>query len=148
MFALPRVVGNYDGQEMTSAIGKFWPYIKWGSTYASIPRDAEYDVFTITSEQAESLVKAKVEQVKNRNINIFDYEWKQIEVLRWQYGPYIKYNKNNFKIPKWWKDATDLTLQDCIAIIGPKALGSETPTKTTKPKKKSPAKKASPKKKK
>ncbi len=148
MFALPRVVGNYDGQEMTSAIGKFWPYIKWGSTYASIPRDAEYDVFTITSEQAENLVKAKVEQIKNRNINVFDYEWKQIEVLRWQYGPYIKYNKNNFKIPKGGKDATDLTLQDCIAIIGPKALGSETPTKATKPKKKSPAKKASPKKKK
>ncbi|MDD3262271.1 MAG: type I DNA topoisomerase [Candidatus Absconditabacteria bacterium] len=148
MFALPRVVGNYDGQEMTSAIGKFGPYIKWGSTYASIPRDAEYDVFTITSEQAENLVKAKVEQVKNRNINIFDYEGKQIEVLRGQYGPYIKYNKNNFKIPKGGKDATDLTLQDCIAIIGPKALGSETPTKTTKPKKKSPAKKASPKKKK
>jgi DNA topoisomerase-1 len=94
------------------------------------------------------LVKAKVEQVQNRNINVFDYNGKAIEVLRGQYGPYIKFDKNNFKIPKGGKDATDLTLEDCIAIIGPKALGSETPAKETKPKKKSTAKKASPKKKK
>jgi len=87
-----------------------------------LPRDAEYDVFTITAEQAENLVKAKVEQIQNRNINVFDYEGKQIEVLRGQYGPYIKYNKNNFKIPKSGKDATDLTLEDCLVIIGPKAL--------------------------
>ncbi len=148
MFQLPRVVGNYNGQEMSAAIGKFWPYIKWWSTYASLPRDAEYNVFTITAEQAETLVKAKVEQVQNRNINIFDYHGKAIEVLRGQYWPYIKFEKNNFKIPKSGKDATDLTLEDCIAIIGPKALGLETSSKESKPKKKSPAKKASPKKKK
>jgi DNA topoisomerase I len=133
---------------MTSAIGKFWPYIKWGSTYASLPRDAEYNVFTITAEQAETLVKAKVEQVQNRNISVFDYNGKAIEVLRGQYGPYIKFDKNNFKIPKGGKDATDLTLEDCIAIIGPKALWTDTATKAEKPKKKAPAKKASPKKKK
>lgn len=148
MFQLPRVVGTYNGQEMSAAIGKFWPYIKRGSTYASLPRDAEYNVFTITVEQAETLVKAKVEQVQNRNINIFDYNGKAIEVLRGQYGPYIKFDKNNFKIPKGGKDASDLTIEDCIAIIGPKALGSEPSTKETKPKKKAPAKKASPKKKK
>ena len=34
------------------------------------------------------------------------------------YGPYIKWGKNNYKIPKGGKDATDLTLEDCVAIIG------------------------------
>ena len=144
MFALPRNVGTYDGQEMSAAIGRFGPYIKRGSLYASLPRDAEYDVFSITSEQAEELVKAKIEQVKNRNINVFEYEWKQIEVLRGQYWPYIKYNKSNFKIPKSGKDATDLTLEDCLELIGSKALWWEKP----KTKKKTPTKKVSPKKKK
>jgi len=150
MFALPRVVGTYNGQEMSAAIWKFWPYIKRGSVYASIPRDLECDVFTISPEQAESLVKAKVEQVQNRNISVFDYQGKQIEVLRGQYWPYIKFDKNNFKIPKWWKDATDLTLEDCLNIIGPKALWWEVvkSVKKTTTKKKSPAKKASTKKKK
>ena len=41
----------------------------------------------------------------------------KIEVLNGPYGPYIKYNKKNYKIPKWWKDATDLNLEDCLSII-------------------------------
>lgn len=147
MFELPRVIWTYEWQEMAAAIWRFGPYIKRSTIFASIPRAAEYDVFSITAEQAEELVKLKIEQVKNRNISAFDYQWKQIEVLRWQYGPYIKYNKNNFKIPKWWKDATDLTLEDCLSIIGSKALWWDLP-KTTKTKKKPSVKKASPKKKK
>jgi DNA topoisomerase-1 len=38
--------------------------------------------------------------------------------LNGMYGPYVKYGKKNYKIPKGWKDATDLTLEDVIAIIG------------------------------
>jgi DNA topoisomerase-1 len=34
------------------------------------------------------------------------------------YGPYVKYGKKNYKIPKGGKDATDLTLEDTLAIIG------------------------------
>ena len=138
LFALPRAVGTYEGQPMTSAIGRFGPYIKWGTAFVSLPRDAGYDVFSITEGQASELVAAKLEQIKNRNINAFDYNGKTIEVLKGQYGPYIKFNGSNFKIPKWGKDATDLTLADCVAIIGPKALGAETPEK---PKKKVAAKK-------
>ena len=138
LFALPRAVGTYDGQPMTSAIGRFGPYIKWWTAFVSLPRDAGYDVFSITEEQASELVAAKLEQIKNRNISAFDYNGKMIEVLKWQYGPYIKFNGSNFKIPKTVKDATDLTLEDCVAIIGPKALGAETPEK---PKKKAAAKK-------
>ncbi len=147
MFALPRTVGTYDEKEISAAIGKFWPYIKRWSLFVSLPRDAEYSPFTITTEQAEKLIQAKLEQVQNRNINVFEYQGKQIEVLKGQYGPYIKFDKNNFKIPKSGKDATDLTLEDCITIIGPKAIWSED-QKSTKPKKKSPAKKSPAKKKK
>jgi DNA topoisomerase-1 len=38
--------------------------------------------------------------------------------LNGPFGPYIKYAKKNYKIPKGWKDATDLTLEDCLALIG------------------------------
>jgi DNA topoisomerase I len=141
MFALPRNIGQYDAQDMVAAIGKFWPYIKRWSIFASLPRDQGYDVFTVTAEQAEILVKAKIEQVQSRNIHSFDYKGKQIEVLRGQYGPYIKYDKNNFKIPKSGKDASDLTLEDCLSIIGPKALESE-PVVKKSPAKKAPSKKA------
>jgi DNA topoisomerase-1 len=56
--------------------------------------------------------------------------------LNGPYGPYIKYNKKNYKIPKWWKDATDLTLEDCLWIIGitTNKKWAKKSTKTTKKK--------------
>jgi DNA topoisomerase I len=117
LFALPREIGEYEGKKVSAALGRFGPYIKWDTLFISIPRDAGYDVFSVTLEQAIPLIQAKAEQVKNRNINSFDYNGKTIEILRGQYGPYIKYDKNNFKISKGGKDATDLTLDDCVAII-------------------------------
>ena len=81
-FALPRAVGMYEGQAMTSAIGRFGPYIKWGTAFVSLPRDAGFDVFSISESEASELVAAKLEQIKNRNISVFDYNGKAIEVLR------------------------------------------------------------------
>jgi topoisomerase IA-like protein len=63
------------------------------------------------------LIEEKQIANANKNINSFDYQWKKIEVLNWQYGPYIKYGGYNFRIPKWGKDATDLKLEDCVSII-------------------------------
>jgi DNA topoisomerase-1 len=58
-----------------------------------------------------------MEKEKNKYINEFEYEKNKIQILNWPYWPYIKYDKKNYKIPKWWKDATDLTLNDCLEII-------------------------------
>ena len=77
----------------------------------------------------------------NKNINQFEYEWDKIEVLNGPYGPYIKYNKKNYKIPKWWKDATDLNLEDCLWIIGITSTKKWTKTKTKTTKKKATTKK-------
>jgi DNA topoisomerase-1 len=63
------------------------------------------------------LVKEKKEKEDNKYINTFTYKKQEIQVLNWMYWPYIKYGKKNYKIPKWWKDASDLTLEDCINII-------------------------------
>jgi DNA topoisomerase-1 len=63
------------------------------------------------------LVKDKKEKEDNKYINTFTYEKEEIQVLNWMYGPYIKYGKKNYKIPKNWKDPSDLTLEDCINII-------------------------------
>ena len=119
-FALPREVWEYEWEKITAAIGRFWPYLKYKNIFASIPKDLEnpLDPHTITLEQAIPIIQKKLEFENNKNINQFEYEKEKIEVLNGPYGPYIKYNKKNYKIPKWWKDATDLTLEDCLWIIG------------------------------
>ena len=68
-------------------------------------------------EEATPLIEKKIETEKNKYISTFDNKGKKVEVLNGLYGAYIKYDGNNYKIPKGGKDATDLTLKDCLAII-------------------------------
>ena len=56
LFALPRVLGQMDGEDLKANIGRFGPYVQLGKTYASLPAKFEegeesYDVFSITLEQ-------------------------------------------------------------------------------------------------
>lgn len=116
-FKLPREVWNYKWEKIISAIGRFWPYLKYKNMFVSIPKDSELDPLYITLEESIPLIDAKIEFEKNKYINEFDNKGKKIQILNWRYGPYIKYEKKNYKIPKWWKDATDLKLKDCLEII-------------------------------
>lgn len=118
-FGLPREVWEYEWEKVVAAIGRFWPYLKYKNLFVSIPKwwDEPLDPYTITLEQSIPLIQKKIDNENNKYIHEFTHEWKKIEVLNGMYWPYIKYEKKNYKIPKWWKDATDLTLEDCLEII-------------------------------
>lgn len=118
-FGLPREVWEYKWAKIVAAIGRFGPYLKYKDLFVSIPKwwEEPLDPYTITLEQSIPLIQQKIEKENNKYIHEFDYEWKKIEVLNGMYWPYIKYDKKNYRIPKWWKDATDLTLEDCLEII-------------------------------
>ena len=119
-FGLPREVWEYEWEKVVAAIWRFWPYLKYKNLFVSIPKwwDEPLDPYTITLEQSIPLIQKKIDNENNKYIHEFTHEWKKIEVLNWMYWPYIKYEKKNYKIPKWWKDATDLTLEDCLKLIG------------------------------
>lgn len=140
-FALPRSLGKREGEEVSASTGRFGPYVKYKSLFVSIKRDSGLDPFSITLEEAIPMIQEKMEAEKNKYINEFDYEKEKIQVLNGPYGPYIKYAKKNYKIPKGWKDASDLTLEDCLALIGlkkdsTKASPKKAPAKKTASKKK------------
>jgi DNA topoisomerase-1 len=131
-FALPREVGAYQGEKVLANNGRFGPYVKWGSLFVSIKKDAEFDLFSITLEQAIELIEEKKKADANKYIHRFPYEGEEIQVLNGMYGPYVKYGKKNYKIPKGGKDATDFTLEDALAIIGSDIKGGKALTKTAK----------------
>lgn len=140
-FALPRSLGKREGEEVSASTGRFGSYVKYKSLFVSIKRDSGLDPFSITLEEAIPMIQEKMEAEKNKYINEFDYEKEKIQVLNGPYGPYIKYAKKNYKIPKGWKDASDLTLEDCLALIGlkkdsTKASPKKAPAKKTASKKK------------
>ncbi len=120
LFQMPRNLGNYEGEEVIVNVGRFGPYIKYGKTNISIPKTE--DAYTIELEKCIELIKNKPSKEK-KVLKSFE-EDKSIEILDGIYGPYIKQNGSNYKIPKS-KEIESLTLQECLEII------EKTPTKKT-----------------
>ena len=126
LFELPRDLGEVDGETMTVAVGRFGPYVKHGKNYVSIPKDIA--PLEITLEQAIELFEEKKKADAQKVIKTFAEE-PGLQVLNGRFGPYISFNKQNYKIPRKTDPAT-LTLDECKAIIeagpAPKSSGKRT----------------------
>jgi DNA topoisomerase-1 len=112
LFKLPRTLGAHEGEEVTVGVGRFGPFVKLGSMYASLK--TEDDPYTIDLARAVQLVAEKLEAAANRLIKKF--EGSAIEVVNGRYGPYVTDGERNGKIPKD-VEPTSLTLADCEAIM-------------------------------
>lgn len=131
LFDLPRTVGKYEGKVMVAAVGRFGPFIRHDGKFVSIPKDL--NPLTITAEEAIALIEGKRVKDEQRFIKKFE-EDPEMEILKGRFGPYISYQKANYRIPKTVTDPTILTLEDCKKII---AEAGEKPAakKTTRKKK-------------
>ncbi|MTI21023.1 type I DNA topoisomerase [Fulvivirga sp. RKSG066] len=112
LFKLPREIGVFEDKPMQAAIGRFGPYVKHDGKFVSIPKDD--DPYTIESDRAIELIKAKREADANKHIKSFE-ENSDVQVLNGRYGPYIKVGRKNVKIPKD-KKPEELTLEECLEL--------------------------------
>ena len=112
LLKLPRNLGTYKGCEMTVAIGKFGPYVKYDGKYVSLGKDL--DPYTITREEAISLIEDHNSSESKKVIA--EFGGSGIQVLNGRYGPYIKQGASNYKIPAKVNPST-LTEEDCKQII-------------------------------
>jgi len=114
LFKLPRTVGRKEDKELIAAVGRFGPYIKYDGKFYSLGRN--YDPLTITLEEAIQVIDEKNNAEAKKTINEFTVDNGTIQVLNGRYGPYIAYNKKNYRIPKT-TDPHALTLEQCQEII-------------------------------
>jgi DNA topoisomerase-1 len=113
LFNLPRTLGkNKSGDEVIANIGRFGPYIRYGSKFISIKNDD--DPHTITLERALDLVAEKQKADAEREIKVFENEG--ISILNGRYGPYITDGKKNAKIPKG-REPSSLTLDESRSLL-------------------------------
>ena len=112
LFQLPRVVGQYEEQDMKVNNGRFGPYVQVGKIFASIPKGE--DPMTITYERSLEIYLEKLQVEANRLIKSFD-ENPDVQLLNGRYGPYLKIGKDNFKLPKG-TEVEKLSLKECIEI--------------------------------
>ena len=112
LFILPRALGSTaEGEPILANVGRFGPYIKYGSKYVSLKDD---DPYTVTLERALECIQAK--QVVDANRIIQDFGADGIQVLNGRYGPYISNGEKNARIPKD-RDPKTLTLEDSRALL-------------------------------
>ena len=112
LFKLPRKLGESNGEEVSVGIGRFGPFAKRGSTYASLKK--EDDPYTIELERAVFLIEEKEEIARNRIIK--EFEGSDIQVLNGRFGPYISDGKLNGRIPKD-RDPKSLTLEEVMKLL-------------------------------
>jgi len=112
LFQLPRTLGTTPaGETIVANVGRFGPYVKYGSKYVSLKED---DPYTVTHERALEVIRLKQEADANRLIQ--DFPDDGIQVLNGRYGPYITDKKKNAKIPKD-REPKSLTLEECRTLL-------------------------------
>ncbi|HEX5207431.1 MAG TPA: DNA topoisomerase I [Steroidobacteraceae bacterium] len=112
LFKLPRTLGETAaGETIITNVGRFGPYVKYGSKYVSLKED---DPYTVTLERSLEVIRLKQEADANRIIADFGVD--NLQVLNGRYGPYITDGKKNAKVPKE-RDPKSLTLEECRALI-------------------------------
>ena len=137
LFDMPRRLGEFEGEEVQVAIGRFGPYIKHDGKFVSIPNDVS--PYSITLEEASQLIVDKRASEAKKVIKTFDEE-PEMQVLNGRFGAYISYKKQNYKIPRKM-DAEELTLEECRAIVADEANASKGGRKRVATRRKATAKK-------
>ena len=70
---------------------------------------------SVTLEEAIDLIQAKRNVVENKVIKTFESE-PGLQILNGRYGPYIAYEKKNYKIPENI-EPQDLSIEACFKVI-------------------------------
>lgn len=157
LFKMPRTIGQFDGEDVVIAIGRFGPYARYKSAFYSLAKTD--DPYTIELDRAIEIIRNKWQADKERIIKTFQNN--EVQVLKGRWGPYLVVSNKNYRLPKG-VEAESLTLEECLEIVkndttgGRPAKGkvkalpakeAKSAAKTAKPVKTAAAKKATPKKK-
>ena len=114
LFKLPRILGDFESEQIQVNIGRFGPYLAHDKKFYSLPK--EFDPYEIKLEEAIPLIEEKRKAKDERTIKVFEKE--KIQLLKGPYGPYIKKGLRNFPIPKEKQDdVQSLTIEDVQAMI-------------------------------
>ena len=148
--SLPRELGVHpeSGDKITTAIGRFGPYVKCGSEFRSLPK--EDSVFSITLERALELLAQPKRSRQTKELlrelgKTADGE-QTVSLFKGRYGPYISDGTVNASLPKDM-DPDELNLDMALNLLAnAPAAKKKRPAKKKAAAKKAPAKKTAAKK--
>jgi DNA topoisomerase-1 len=113
LFEFPRILGEYEGKEVSVSVGRFGPYVKHNNNFYGLAKTD--NPATIDIERAIELIGEKRQKDEENTILTFDND-PEMKVLNGRFGPYIAYKKKNYRIPKD-VDPHTLTYEDCLKLV-------------------------------
>ncbi|HQP04278.1 MAG TPA: type I DNA topoisomerase [Bacteroidales bacterium] len=112
LFKMPRDLGLYNEKPIIIGIGKFGPYIKYNNKFYSLKK-AKDDPYTISFDRSVEIINENSNDIFPRTFP----EKPGLTILKGRFGPYISYDRKNYKIPRDF-DPITIELEDCLKIIG------------------------------
>ena len=121
-FKLPRNLGEFEEKTVSVGVGRFGPYVRHNNAFVSIPKGT--DPMSVTLKDAIALIQSKREAAENKVIKTFEDE-PGLQILNGRYGPYIAFEKKNYKIPEN-VEPKDLSKDACFKVIELQKMKGET----------------------
>ncbi|MCB9294006.1 MAG: type I DNA topoisomerase [Lewinellaceae bacterium] len=113
LFALPKDLGQFEGEEVSVGVGRYGPYVRYGDKYVSIPRGE--DPLDVSLERAIELIRAK----QKEDAPVGTYKGHPITKGKGRFGPYLKWNDLYVNVPRKYNLDT-ITLEEMHELIGKK----------------------------
>lgn len=110
LFQLPKDLGEYQGEVITVNNGRFGPYVKFGSSYVSLPKG--HNPMDVDRDMAIALIEEK----KKADAPIYTYNDLPVTKGKGRFGPFIKWSGMFINVNKKY-DFDHLSDQDIVTLI-------------------------------
>ncbi|MFT5777946.1 MAG: DNA topoisomerase-1 [Crocinitomicaceae bacterium] len=110
LFKFPKTVGEYEGEEVVVAEGRYGPYVKFKEAFVSIPK--EEDIAEVDLDRAIMLIEIK----READAPIAHYETHPVQKGTGRFGPFIKWNDMFINVSKKY-DFDNLSTENIEELI-------------------------------
>lgn len=110
LFLLPKQLGTYEGEEIEVNNGRFGPYVRFGTTFITLPKGEE--PLSVSFERAVEIIKEK----QKADAPIATYQGMDVQKGVGRFGPFIKWNGMYINVSKKY-NFEELTQADVETLI-------------------------------
>lgn len=93
LFKLPFQLEDYQGKELSVGVGRFGPYIKWGESFISLPKNE--DPLSVNLDRAIEIINEK----ELADAPIAYFQGLPVTKGKGRFGPFIKWNNLYINVP-------------------------------------------------
>jgi len=110
LFKLPKTLGDYEGEEVVVANGRFGPYVRFGKAFVSLAKDE--NPMSVDMDRAIELIEEK----RKADAPIAQYEELPVQKGVGRFGPFIKWNGMFINVNRKY-DFDNLSFEDIVELI-------------------------------